>query len=121
MRRSALVITLAMLVSGCTSTQPEASIAASGIVGCSDQAVWGRITAVADGRATVATERWLIPSAGAATIQADVTEAVGSHGLLVITGAEHEWYSDKAGLDAENAWEQDGRWHDTGCEDDPQG
>ncbi|MCY1140867.1 hypothetical protein OWR29_22950 [Actinoplanes sp. Pm04-4] len=56
MRRSPALVTLAMLVSGCAATQPEASIAQSGIVGCADQAVWGSVVAVTDGRATNAWE-----------------------------------------------------------------
>jgi hypothetical protein len=113
---------LAMLVSGCAATQPEASIAQSGIVGCADQAVWGSVVAVTDGRATIRTERWLIPATGAATVEAAVDGPVGSHGLLVLSSTEDPaFYSDEAGLEAENAWEADGRPHDPPCDDNPRG
>ncbi|MCM4078848.1 hypothetical protein [Paractinoplanes hotanensis] len=122
MRRFTVFITLTMLVSGCTSTQPEASIDAAGMVGCADQAAWGRIASVSGDRATLEVDRWLTPSMGATTIEVDAsgTGPAGSHGLLVIEGESVAWLSDEAGLDAQNAWEQAGRPLIDNCEDNPQ-
>ncbi|MCO8274311.1 hypothetical protein M1L60_27295 [Actinoplanes sp. TRM 88003] len=121
MTRSAVLFTVAMLVAGCTSTQPAASIAESGMISCADQAVWGHIVANTDGHATIRTDRWLVPDTGAADLKAAITEPVGAHGLLVVTAEETSWFPDELGLRFEDAWEQDGRHHDPGCDDNPQG